>query len=329
MAADIGMDATTSLDEAFAEAMERHGPGREGGGAPVRALPAAAEHGAHGRRAAALPAGSARVTAWLAPPGARLNHFGPKHVVPRDRLVDRHASHRSPRAGRAARDARRVGRRGNGRRRRGAGWRSSTAKRGSARPLSCGGSATARRAGTRPLGRMRGAVHARTRSARSSTSPRRPAASSSPRRPGDASRTRSSRPSSAELRRRRPTRRRARGRPLGGRGDARRRCGSSGAGSRRCRPCVVATYRDDELDRAHPLRIAARRARAASRSPGSTLAPLSPAAVATWPRPHGIDAASCTERTGGNPFFVTEVLAAGGEQIPATVRDAVLARPRA
>ena len=31
-------------------------------------------------------------------------------------------------------------------------------------------------------------------------------------------------------------------------------------------------------------------------------------------------------RTGGNPFFVTEVLAAGGEQIPETVRDAVLAR---
>jgi nickel-dependent lactate racemase len=26
LAADIGIDATTSLDEAFAEAMERHGP---------------------------------------------------------------------------------------------------------------------------------------------------------------------------------------------------------------------------------------------------------------------------------------------------------------
>jgi len=26
MAADIGMEATTSLDEAFAEALERHGP---------------------------------------------------------------------------------------------------------------------------------------------------------------------------------------------------------------------------------------------------------------------------------------------------------------
>jgi len=30
--------------------------------------------------------------------------------------------------------------------------------------------------------------------------------------------------------------------------------------------------------------------------------------------------------TGGNPFFVTEVLAAGRDDIPATVRDAVLAR---
>ena len=30
--------------------------------------------------------------------------------------------------------------------------------------------------------------------------------------------------------------------------------------------------------------------------------------------------------TAGNPFFVTEVLAASGEDIPATVRDAVLAR---
>ncbi len=44
MAADIGMDATTSLDEAFAEAMERHGSRRQGAGAAVRALPAAAQH---------------------------------------------------------------------------------------------------------------------------------------------------------------------------------------------------------------------------------------------------------------------------------------------
>ena len=48
MAADIGLDATTSLDEAFAAAMERHGAGREGRGAALRALPAAAERGPHG-----------------------------------------------------------------------------------------------------------------------------------------------------------------------------------------------------------------------------------------------------------------------------------------
>ena len=46
MAADIGIDATTSLDEAFAEAMERHGAGREGDRPPLRPLPAAGEHGA-------------------------------------------------------------------------------------------------------------------------------------------------------------------------------------------------------------------------------------------------------------------------------------------
>ena len=57
MAADIGLDATTSLDEAFAAAMERHGAGREGGGAAVRPLPAAAERGADGVRGAE-PAGA-------------------------------------------------------------------------------------------------------------------------------------------------------------------------------------------------------------------------------------------------------------------------------
>src|SRR5690606_3155505 len=38
------------------------------------------------------------------------------------------------------------------------------------------------------------------------------------------------------------------------------------------------------------------------------------------------DPAQLYRQTGGNPFFVTEVLAAGGRGIPPTVRDAVLAR---
>jgi hypothetical protein len=39
-----------------------------------------------------------------------------------------------------------------------------------------------------------------------------------------------------------------------------------------------------------------------------------------------VDGSALFERTGGNPFFIAEVLAAGGTAVPATVRDAVLAR---
>jgi hypothetical protein len=56
------------------------------------------------------------------------------------------------------------------------------------------------------------------------------------------------------------------------------------------------------------------------------LAPLSRQAVAVLAGPHGLDPGALFETTGGNPFFVTEVLAAGHEAIPATVVDAVLAR---
>ena len=89
---------------------------------------------------------------------------------------------------------------------------------------------------------------------------------------------------------------------------------------------VLASYRDDELDRAHPLRLVARRARHDAAVTRLVLAPLSPAAVGELAEPHGVDAGELHRRTGGNPFFVTEVLAAGGGEIPATVRDAVLAR---
>ena len=40
----------------------------------------------------------------------------------------------------------------------------------------------------------------------------------------------------------------------------------------------------------------------------------------------GRDAAALYRLTGGNPFFLTEALAAEGETVPATVGDAVLAR---
>jgi DNA-binding CsgD family transcriptional regulator len=89
---------------------------------------------------------------------------------------------------------------------------------------------------------------------------------------------------------------------------------------------VVATYRDDELDATHPLRhllgqLVTRRA-----IRRIAINRLSPDAVAQLAGPHEVDADELYRKTAGNPFFVTEVLAAPGEEIPATVRDAVLAR---
>src|SRR5262249_15276761 len=56
------------------------------------------------------------------------------------------------------------------------------------------------------------------------------------------------------------------------------------------------------------------------------LDPLSPRAVAEIAAPYDIDAEDLYDRTAGNPFFVTEVLASGDCEIPSTITDAVLAR---
>ncbi len=89
---------------------------------------------------------------------------------------------------------------------------------------------------------------------------------------------------------------------------------------------LLATYRDDELDRGHPLRVALGDLLRREATQRLRLVPLSPEAVAELAAPHGVDAAELHRRTAGNPFFVTEALAAGGVEPPATVRDAVLAR---
>jgi DNA-binding CsgD family transcriptional regulator len=91
------------------------------------------------------------------------------------------------------------------------------------------------------------------------------------------------------------------------------------------RALVLVTYRDDELDRAHPLRVVlGELPRAGVRR--LSLAALSAAAVAELAGPHGVDSADLHARTAGNPFFVTEALAAGSASVPDSVRDAVLAR---
>jgi DNA-binding CsgD family transcriptional regulator/tetratricopeptide (TPR) repeat protein len=89
---------------------------------------------------------------------------------------------------------------------------------------------------------------------------------------------------------------------------------------------IVASYRDEEVGRTHPLRLLLGEVPANGGIERLEVGALSADAVAQLANRTGIDAVKLFERTGGNPFFVTEVLAAGTERIPDTVRDAVLAR---
>ena len=89
---------------------------------------------------------------------------------------------------------------------------------------------------------------------------------------------------------------------------------------------VVATYRDDEIGPRHPLRLLLGDLATVRAVRRLTLPRLSEAAVRALAHDSAFDAAALHRHTGGNPFFVAEVLAAGERGIPATVRDAVLAR---
>jgi tetratricopeptide (TPR) repeat protein len=89
---------------------------------------------------------------------------------------------------------------------------------------------------------------------------------------------------------------------------------------------VLASYRDDELDRFHPLRIVIGELGGGATIERLRVDPLSVAAVSDLAGMQTRDPRALHRITGGNPFFVTEVLAAGTEALPESVRDAVLAR---
>ena len=88
---------------------------------------------------------------------------------------------------------------------------------------------------------------------------------------------------------------------------------------------LIATYRDDEAPAMHPLR------RALGDLPAAFITEirvphLSLQAVTAMTGTTGLEPVEVHRSTGGNPFFVTEVVGAGGVDVPRSVRDAVLAR---
>jgi DNA-binding CsgD family transcriptional regulator len=89
---------------------------------------------------------------------------------------------------------------------------------------------------------------------------------------------------------------------------------------------IVLSYRDEALDARHPVRVMLGEVASGLAPVRLSLAPLSPEAVAQLAEAYGVDATELHRVTGGNPFFVSEVLASGEGSIPPTVRDAVLAR---
>jgi DNA-binding CsgD family transcriptional regulator len=87
----------------------------------------------------------------------------------------------------------------------------------------------------------------------------------------------------------------------------------------------ILTYRDGEIDTDHPLRVVI------GNLPPQLLdrihlVRLSTEGVTDMVRGTNRDVDEVVALTGGNPLFVTEVLACGADQVPASVRDSVLGR---
>ena len=89
---------------------------------------------------------------------------------------------------------------------------------------------------------------------------------------------------------------------------------------------LIATYREEDLASGDPLRAALGELARQRSTRRIELAPLSAGAVQQLAGPAGLDAAELYRLTGGNPFYVTAVIAAGVTEVPAAARDAVLAR---
>ncbi|WP_081287220.1 ATP-binding protein [Mycobacterium asiaticum] len=94
---------------------------------------------------------------------------------------------------------------------------------------------------------------------------------------------------------------------------------------------LVLSYRDDQLDRQHPLSIALGDIATCAAISRIGLKPLSREAVAILAAGSGVNADQLHQLTGGNPFYATEVLAAGPQALhqnalPRNITEAVWGR---
>ncbi|MBX6751749.1 MAG: AAA family ATPase [Micromonosporaceae bacterium] len=89
---------------------------------------------------------------------------------------------------------------------------------------------------------------------------------------------------------------------------------------------LLVTYRDDELAARAPLRAALGELASNGATRRIGLAPLTERAVRTLAEGSGLDPRELYRVTGGNPFYVTEVIRSGAGSVPETARDAVLSR---
>ena len=89
---------------------------------------------------------------------------------------------------------------------------------------------------------------------------------------------------------------------------------------------LIVTYRDDGLAADDLLRVALGDLATQRSTRRVELAPLSADAVRVLAGGSGLDVAVLYGLTGGNPFYVTEVVQAGLGVVPSSARDAVLAR---
>ncbi len=89
---------------------------------------------------------------------------------------------------------------------------------------------------------------------------------------------------------------------------------------------LVVTFRDDELAVDHPLRQVLAALVGQNTVERIRLQPLSLEGVARLLGQNRQEAQQMYQRTGGNPFFITEVMAEPGTALPMSVADAVLGR---